>query len=298
VLALLAAFFTLGFFQRPDLARRLRGLPIDLGRPLTSHELLAQDHFFAEHAIEGEPMLPLTAFVYYAWLHACRMSHKKFDATPVVFRNVVVRHGVRLNTKDLRTLQGVCSEASFSEKLKFFTDDMVFTYNHSKGEFLFSDGEIVYAEGTIELGKTAPAFATKPFDESALVLTREDIYREFMLRGYDYQGHFQGLLRADLWGSTTEMATRNYRFYRQIKNVGNQSLIEWTDHWSSFLDSVTQIGLLWYKGESLFLAHRIDYIAIDPIKHAQCVREFGQTYASRFFVRSNLIPCFFQKAQK
>lgn len=97
-----------------------------------------------------------------------------------------------------------------------------------------------------------------------------------MLRGYDYGPQFQSIYKADLIG-TGKANYADEKYENQKFLPGKKALIKWNGYWSSFLDAVTQLGLLLYKGDTLFFAHHIDYCAIDPVKHKSFITESGKT---------------------
>ncbi|KAG0439904.1 hypothetical protein HPB47_016477 [Ixodes persulcatus] len=128
------------------------------------------------------------------------------------------------------------------------------------GEFEVYEAGTVAASGRIFLAENgqklldheAPA---GPPDTVTFDLDAEDIYKELRLRGYEYSGSFQGILKADIQHP-----------YGQLK---------WEDNWVTFLDTMLQFSIFSNPVRSLNLPVRIHSCKVDPAVHAKVVGAVG-----------------------
>ncbi|KAG0417206.1 hypothetical protein HPB47_005803 [Ixodes persulcatus] len=128
------------------------------------------------------------------------------------------------------------------------------------GEFEVYEAGTVAASGRIFLAENgqklldheAPA---GPPDTVTFDLDAEDIYKELRLRGYEYSGSFQGILKADIQHP-----------YGQLK---------WEDNWVTFLDTMLQFSIFSNPVRSLNLPVRIHSCKVDPTVHAKVVGAVG-----------------------
>ena len=80
-------------------------------------------------------------------------------------------------------------------------------------------------------------------------MTREAIYKEMKLRGYEYKPRFMGVKSQDF--------------------DGNWTTIEWQNNWVAFLDSMLHTMILTHRNRDLDLPAAILRLAIDPISFQQ-----------------------------
>jgi fatty acid synthase len=97
-------------------------------------------------------------------------------------------------------------------------------------------------------------------------LTGEDVYKEFLLRGYEYG-------RCNQYESNHALAGPEFRGIHRARNSGVHGTLKWTGNWVSFLDSLLQTALLAERGDTFRLPTRLRYMRIDPLRHLAAVRD-------------------------
>ncbi len=122
------------------------------------------------------------------------------------------------------------------------------------------EGETLTAAGTVTILEGEPPFYFDGIDNYPPNLTSEgieldtpDVYKEFLLRGYDYGHSFRGIFKAS--------------------NSGDRGTLHWTGNWVTFLDSLLQMTILVERTDTLRLPTRLRYIRIDPVRHAKSIVE-------------------------
>ena len=132
------------------------------------------------HRIENRILLPATAALEIAYGHLSFNIGTTMEDLPVVFTNVVLRRATLLSTQT---------------PTKIFS-----TFNTASGNFqLQNDGDVVVS-GNIKIlpqGELAPVEMPQVPESSYLPLKKQDAYKEFKLRGYNYTGAFQGIQKID-----------------------------------------------------------------------------------------------------
>ncbi|GFS06965.1 fatty acid synthase-like, partial [Elysia marginata] len=89
------------------------------------------------------------------------------------------------------------------------------------------------------------------------VMTREEVYKELILRGYEYGPNFQGILRASVDGTETD--------------------IVWDGRWVSFLDAVLQMLILARPGDHQMLPIKFQSVNLNPRVHPEISPDSGET---------------------
>nr|CAD7197600.1 unnamed protein product [Timema douglasi] len=127
--------------------------------------------------------------------------------------------------------------------------------------------------GQIRIPENAAAEFSKNISvpsEDSTNLTGEDVYSELKHRGYHYSGQFKGILNA------------------QIGQEGSTAVIEWSNDWLLFLDSLIQLAIL-HKGEDsqqMQLPLSFQKVIIDPLRHP--VKREQKAVYQKF---SNILTC-------
>ncbi|KAH6934603.1 hypothetical protein HPB50_025689 [Hyalomma asiaticum] len=124
--------------------------------------------------------------------------------------------------------------------------------------------DTVVATGTIRVAEGNEASVgveslSSPSDALTYDLSAEDIYKELRLRGYEYEGLFRGILKADLHTPSGKL--------------------QWDGNWVSFIDTMLQVTLLASAKRSFKLPTRIQSCCINPAIHfsvAEKARESGE----------------------
>lgn len=93
--------------------------------------------------------------------------------------------------------------------------------------------------------------------EEKIELTSADIYKEFLLRGYEYGPTFRGIQSAT--------------------NSGEDSTLLWTGNWVTFIDTLFQMFLVMEKRETFIVPVRLRHLRIDPVRHYASVQDVGKT---------------------
>lgn len=95
-------------------------------------------------------------------------------------------------------------------------------------------------------------------------LNSTDIYKEFLLRGYEYGPTFRGIQGCD--------------------NENGDSTLLWTGNWVTFIDCLFQMFLVIEKQNSFFVPVRLRHLRIDPIRHNSAVQEIGMLLLLKNFI--------------
>nr|CAD7399917.1 unnamed protein product [Timema cristinae] len=154
-------------------------------------------------------------------------------------------------------------------------ESLGFTLSIQKGtgDFEIFENKRPLVTGQIRIPENAAAEFSKNISvpsEDSTNLTGEDVYSELKHRGYHYSGQFKGILNA------------------QIGHEGSTSVIEWSNDWLLFLDSLIQLAIL-HKGEDsqqMQLPVSFQKVIIDPLRHPE-KREQKAIY-QKF---SNILTC-------
>ncbi|KAG0427270.1 hypothetical protein HPB47_025663 [Ixodes persulcatus] len=131
---------------------------------------------------------------------------------------------------------------------------------HVSGKFQVCEAGAVAASGRIFLAKDGQSLLdydapSGPPEAVNFDLDAEDIYKELRLRGYEYSGSFQGILKAGIQHP-----------YGKLK---------WEDNWVTFLDTMLQFSILSDPVRSLSLPVRIHSCRVNPAAHAKVVGAVG-----------------------
>ena len=199
------------------------------------------DGYLAGHSIDGRVLYPATGYLFLAWKMLAKKKNVSFDELPVEFENVTLHRATILPK------QGVT---------KF-----IIRFMETNGEFSISEGETVVVSGRVFESQNQVLQLNNLLDdnsvksEDALKLSSKDIYKELRLRGYDYNGVFQGLTEAS--------------------SDGKHGKIKWTN-WVTFVDAMLQIGIIGKKTRGLFLPVRFQSVRCDPKVLFEAVEKAGE----------------------
>jgi fatty acid synthase, animal type len=190
------------------------------------------DAFLSGHAIDGRILFPATGYMTLAWKTFAKMKATTFDRLPVVLENVVFHRATILP-----------KEGSVKFGLNFFD---------GSGKFEICEGGSLAVSGNIRVPENIvpEELSSDPIEsdtESGLQLEKGDVYKELRLRGYDYDGIFRGINRTD-----------------SKANVGE---LEWTENWTSFMDTMLQFSIMGKDLRELYLPTRIEKVVLNPHKH-------------------------------
>lgn len=199
------------------------------------------DGYLAGHSIDGRVLYPATGYLFLAWKMLAKKKNVSFHELPVEFENVTLHRATILPK------QGVT---------KF-----IIRFMETNGEFSISEGETVVVSGRVFEPQNQVLHLNNLLDdhsvksEDALKLSSKDIYKELRLRGYDYNGVFQGLTEAN--------------------SDGKHGKIKWTN-WVTFVDAMLQIGIIGKKTRGLFLPVRFQSVRCDPKVLFEAIEKAGE----------------------
>ncbi|KAM5216963.1 fatty acid synthase [Hipposideros larvatus] len=196
------------------------------------------DQYLVDHSINGRVIFPATGYLCLVWRALARALDKNMEQMPVVFEDVTLYQATILPKTGPVALEVRLLEASR-------------TFEVSENGTLIVSGKVYQWEDPnpklfASRGGPAPAGPMATFH-----LTQEDVYKELRLRGYNYGPHFQGILKANLEGSTGQL--------------------QWNNNWVTFMDAMLQTSILGSSQRSLRLPTRIGAVHIDPATHQRQV---------------------------
>ncbi|KFD52748.1 hypothetical protein M513_06404 [Trichuris suis] len=196
-----------------------------------------KDQFYLDHIIDGRVLFPFTGHLINAWRAVCKIRGLEMEKTPVIIEDVHVYRATIL-----------------SHPIKFNI-----SVGWATGNFEILEGDSLAASGRItivpdeERSSLYENFSHVPLSEECerIELTTADVYKELLLRGYEYGKSFRCIYRAC--------------------NAGDRTSIIWNGNWVTFLDALLQTALLMEKMDTLKLPTRMRYLRIDPEKHLKSV---------------------------
>ncbi|XP_063924749.1 fatty acid synthase-like [Zophobas morio] len=193
--------------------------------------------FLKGHVIDGRNIFPATEYLKLAWETFSNSQRLTTDIMPVVFENCKFLRAFTMPKTGYQLLR---------VKLQRGTGNFEILDNDS----LLISGRITRCLHSDQQQVNLSSSAVLE-DDKLRILTQEEIYREFHLRGYNYSGLFKAI-----------------KAFNVDASLG---LIKWDDNWSAFMDNMLQLQLLQTDTRLLFVPTGIKKIIIDPIKHKHAV---------------------------
>ncbi|RUS75295.1 hypothetical protein EGW08_016938, partial [Elysia chlorotica] len=175
------------------------------------------ENYLLEHAVDGRMLFPATGTLVLAWKTLAKLKGVEFEQLAVQMTNVQIHQALFLNPGGTVKM----------------TVTIFFLQNHPRNTPHY-----------FRVHDIPTSFLHQPDKE--LLFTKE-IYREFLLRGYEYGAAFQGIQRASLDATDTD--------------------IRWDGRWISYLDTVLQMYLLSKPGTHQALPTLLESVTIDPRVH-------------------------------
>lgn len=208
---------------------------------------VAEDSYLTGHQIDGRVLYPTTGYLYLVWKSLAKMNgFTSIEQMPITFENVEIHRATILALKQ----QVPTKQIEFCVRIVPKTG----IFELFEGENVIVTGRVAVHESIAKLEQLkmlVHQHLTHLTERKRLVdlLEQEEIYRELRMRGYDYNGEFQPILRADLEGTCGELL--------------------WTGKWIPFLDALFQLNTLSQKRVcgGVVLPTRIRLIKIDPFAH-------------------------------
>ena len=214
---------------------------------------LREENYFSGHCIDGNVLLPATGYLVLAWrIYAASLARPWFDV-PVVWEQVQFKRAVFLSEDNVTQLKVV-----YSRK----TNDFVILENDNeccRGKVYGPIDDALLLQSKFHENHN------RVFDNE-ITLTKDDIYKDLRVRGYDYSGEFQKLKR--------------------VRTNDFQTLLgecEWDGNIVSFLDNLLQSQMLAAPFRKLMVPVMVKSMRIDPkvlyetVKHNRCSDEEADT---------------------
>ncbi|XP_072763346.1 fatty acid synthase-like [Anoplolepis gracilipes] len=198
------------------------------------------DAYLAGHKIDGKIIFPAAGLILMAWKTFAKFHETDFERLPVILENLEFQRVTFMSEK---------------KAIKFSVNILKET-----GGFEISETGAVVVSGNIRAVETIdeerlnlPAIPLA--NKQLLSLNTEDIYKEMRLRGYEYNGIFEGL-----------------KFCDNNNTVGE---LYWFNEWTSYIDNMFQFREF-YCARRLVYISRIRHITIDPVLHKRLVDELSK----------------------
>ncbi|KAL1458882.1 hypothetical protein MTO96_043397 [Rhipicephalus appendiculatus] len=153
-----------------------------------------EDKYLSGHQPDGRTLFPAVGYLVLVWKSLAKRIGRPMDQVPVVFEEVSFHQATVLPK---------------SGPVRFLVNVMRFT-----GEFEVGAAGAAVATGRVRVAEEDETPLDQdpprePDDAVAYELDAADIYKELRLRGYEYQGAFQGILKADMHGEKTAFLCTN-----------------------------------------------------------------------------------------
>ncbi|KAK8766021.1 hypothetical protein V5799_007202, partial [Amblyomma americanum] len=197
------------------------------------------DAYLAGHQLDGRILFPATGYMMMAWKYLAKRAGKSVQEVPVIFENVEFHRATILPK---------------SGPVRFLVNVM-----RASGEFEICEAGMVAASGRIRVADEGEKILDKdppgqPSETVIFELDSENFYKELRLRGYEYHGGFQAILKTDFQSS--------------------HGMVKWEDNWVTFIDNMLQFSILPGNSKRVFrLPVKIESCRIDPRLHARIVQE-------------------------
>ncbi|KAL1462250.1 hypothetical protein WDU94_014101, partial [Cyamophila willieti] len=210
-----------------------------------------EDKSLAGHKINGRVLYPAAGYLTLVWKVLSKSKEEWFENVGVQF-------------EDVRFLKPTVLSPEGTVHLKV-------TILPSSGRFEITENSTLIVDGKVALlskDETPPKLLQEisPSFEKTLTLHREEIYKELNLRGYNYEGIYQGLIESNAEGISGK--------------------VEWSNDWTAYIDTILQFRLLSLPHRDLRLPTSIQRVRIQPkLRHDQISStvEDGKHHSIQYF---------------
>ncbi len=196
------------------------------------------------HKIDGRVLFPATGYLFLAWKALAKSCGVAMNELPIEFQDVHLHRATILNAEAGPVTLGVSLLSTTGR------------WEISNGDSVVASGVICVPETKGLLYKDVLGSDGSPKTRDS-VLDQKEVYRELLLRGYEYKQDFQGIVEASINGREGKLA--------------------WKDNWIAFADTMLQMSLLGEVSRSLKLPTRIRHVKFDPEEHAKAVEKAKST---------------------
>lgn len=198
--------------------------------PFTFDRFNPEDSFLFDHKIDGRILFPASGHFAMAWFALSKMLSKPLFNLPVEFKDVTIEKATVLSPS---------KSTSFIVRM-----------NTSTGSFVVKEGDTVVVSGSIfPLSSSKEDFPryVKCSDDPVTILQSNDIYKEFRIRGYDYDPFFQGLSTCRSDGKEGSVIWRDVvsASAKETLNLESEDdrVLFWLRSWILLIDSMIQLTL-------------------------------------------------------
>lgn len=211
-----------------------RVLKIDLSNETYAH--------IAGHKIDGKIIFPGPEYIMFIWKAFASLHNVDYEQFPVVFEDIYFLRATILP-----------KEGTVKFTIDLFEKTGIFEIYES--DTIVARGKVRALRYTERNQMKTPSSIMLPTNKNFLPLNNNDVYKELMLRGYEFRGTYKGIISSD--------------------NYGTVGKLRWFN-WSSYIDSMFQFALI-SGSRKLTYGSNIQYLAIDPIRHKQLVYKLSET---------------------
>ena len=248
--------------------------------PFTFDKQNPEDSFLFDHKIDGRILFPATGYLAMAWFALSKIHQKSLFQVPIKFTDVLIERATVLIP---------------SKSVSF-----VVRMDDETGSFVVKDGEAVVVSGKMQVIEDFNHFVRHDPDlssDTAVNLEINDIYKEFRVRGYDYDSFFQGLHSARSDGKEGKVIWRDIASKTAIDALNIQSeddrILLWLRSWISFADSLIQLTLLNSDatGRALLVPTKLESLTCSPSSFLRGI-DYGEDFQDPLTLSpAKLLPC-------
>ncbi|XP_057332495.1 fatty acid synthase [Microplitis mediator] len=212
------------------------------GETVVEIDLSKEEHaHIAGHTIDGRILFPATGYLAIVWKTFAKLRGKDYEKMPIILEDVQF-HRATIMPK----------EGPVRFLINIF--DGTGGFEICEGGSPAVTGKIRESEN-IEKDQLNLPIPTVNNESDLLNLNTGDVYKDLRLRGYDYNGIFQGIKSSDNRGTVGELAWVN---------------------WISFMDCMLQFSILGKDTKDLYLPTRLQYAAINPVAHLEAAESLEE----------------------
>ncbi|XP_054160823.1 fatty acid synthase-like [Oppia nitens] len=196
---------------------------------------MPEDCYYADHAVDGNIIFPATGYIMLVWRHFASYCGKTWDQTAVQFENIQFKRPVFLSDSTPTRL-----------KVRYF---------QNSHDFIVMESDSICCSGKVSRLTDDGLYAQNLIYENdehreltdEYKLTRDDIYKDLRIVGYDYGPAFRRL---------KSVRTNNF-----VEILGS---CEWNGLFVPFLDSLLQSSAFVLPFRKLMVPVMIRSLKIDP----------------------------------